>query len=98
MLRQLSIQNRSPSELRQLAGERREQAVSRNGSIRALLLKEAKLLEFQAELKAWVEWTDLDQQSAGPSELAAEGRQPMQCELAPLLDRLSSRMALSLGD
>ena len=67
-------------------------------ALEPLLLKEAKLLEFQAELRAWIKRKGLDQQSASPGKFAAEGRQSMPCELAPFFDRLSSRMALSLGD
>jgi CRP-like cAMP-binding protein len=55
MLRRLSIQNRSSGELRQLAAERQEMAASRTGKVRALLLKEAKLLEFYADSRTWVE-------------------------------------------
>jgi CRP-like cAMP-binding protein len=55
MLRQLSIQNRSPEELRRLAADRRQLAASRTGKVKALLLKEARLLEFYAESRTWVE-------------------------------------------
>jgi CRP-like cAMP-binding protein len=58
MLRQLTIQIRSPAELRQLAAERRQLASTKAGRIRDLLLNEAKLLDYQAQLKAWTEHPD----------------------------------------
>jgi CRP-like cAMP-binding protein len=93
MLHQLTVQNRSPDELRQLAVERRELAASRTGSIKALLLKEAKLLEFQADLRRWVELSERASQRG-----LDEGQQPMPHDLAPFLIKLSSRMALSRAD
>ena len=93
MLHQLTIQNRSPAELRQLAVERRELAASRAGSIKALLLKEAKLLEFQAELRSWVELPEPSCQR----DLDG-GKRSMPHDLAPFLTKLSSRMALSRAD
>ncbi|MGA7809863.1 Crp/Fnr family transcriptional regulator [Bradyrhizobium sp.] len=54
MLRKLSVQNRSPAELRRLAAERREQASSQTGKIKRLLLEEARLLDFQAESRIWI--------------------------------------------
>jgi CRP-like cAMP-binding protein len=59
MLRQLTIQNRSPAELRQLAAARRQLAsTTKVGRIRDLLLNEGKLLDYQAELRAWIEHPD----------------------------------------
>jgi CRP-like cAMP-binding protein len=94
MLRQLSIHNRSAGELRQLAVERRELAAAKTGSIRALLLKEAKLLEFQAELRTWVERSSTD----GRSDLKPASRQSIPYDLAPLVAKLSSRLDLTAGD
>jgi CRP-like cAMP-binding protein len=93
MLHQLTIQNRSPAELRQLARERRQLATSRTGSIKALLLKEAKLLEFQAEVKRWVE-----QQERASQRHLDGNRRSMPNDLAPFLTKLASRMALSQAD
>ena len=58
MLRQLTIQNRSPVELRQLAAERRQLASTKVGRVRELLLNEARLLDYQAELRAWTQHPD----------------------------------------
>src|SRR6202012_3712408 len=58
MLRQLTIQNRSPVELRQLAAERRQLASTKVGRVRELLLNEARLLDYQADLKAWTKHPD----------------------------------------
>jgi CRP-like cAMP-binding protein len=51
-------------ELRQLASDRRQQASTKVGRIRDLLLNEAKLLDYQAELRAWVGHPD--RQVEGP--------------------------------
>jgi CRP-like cAMP-binding protein len=97
MLRQLTIRNRSPGELRQLAIERRELAATKTGSIRALLLKEAQLLEFQVELRTWIERSD---------EIRADGHKvsrpaslpSIPYYLAPLIAKLSSQMGLAAAD
>jgi len=103
MLRQLSIHNRSAGELRQLALERRELAAARTGSIKALLLKEAKLLEFQAELRAWVERSSIETRTDGrndvkPASLKPASLQSILYDLAPLGAKLSSRLGLTSAD
>jgi len=98
MLRQLSIHNRSAGDLRQLAVERRELAAARTGSIRALLLKEAKLLEFQAELRTWIERSSIEVRTEGPSGLKPASFQPIPYDLAPLVAKLSSRLGLDAAD
>jgi CRP-like cAMP-binding protein len=93
MLHQLTIQSRSPAELHQLAVERRELAALRTGKIRALLLKEAELLEFHAELRNWVELSE------PASQRGLDGTKPsIPHELAPFFTKLTSRMALSPSD
>jgi CRP-like cAMP-binding protein len=98
MLRQLSIHNRSAGELRQLAVERRELAAARTGSIRALLLKEAKLLEFQAELRTWVERSSMEAPTDGARALHPATLQPIPYDLAPLVTKLSRRLGLDAAD
>jgi len=98
MLRQLSIHNRSAGELRQLALERRELAAARTGSIKALLLKEAKLLEFQAELRAWVERSSIETRTDGRNDVKPANLQSMLYDLAPLGVKLSSRLGLTSAD
>lgn len=93
MLRQLSMHNRSVDELRQLASERRELAATKTGSIRALLLKEAKLLEFQAELRAWVEARTDGQGYIRPANLPS-----LPYDLRGLIAKLTSRMGLAATD
>jgi len=55
MLHRVTIHNRSSQELRQLAQERRTVAASKDRKVRELLLQEAKLLDFYAELRDWME-------------------------------------------
>lgn len=97
----LTIKNRTPDELRQLASERRELAHPKQRRTKALLLSEARLLEHYADLRSWVERTRPDDsgddllgerstiQSAPPSEPH---------DLAPFLTTLSLRMALPVAD
>ena len=98
MLRQLTIHNRSTGDLRQLAVERRELAATKSGSIRALLLKEAQLLEFQVALRTWVErsgneiWTD-GREGLKPASLPS-----VPFYLAPLITKLSCQMGLAAAD
>lgn len=99
MLRRLSIQNRSPAELRQLALERRELAAAKDGSVKALLLNEARLLEFHAGLRAWIEWRRPGQ-AAGFAKTGASVRidAPHWDELGPFINQFCSRIALSAAD
>ena len=98
MLRQLSIHNRSASELRQLAVERRELAATKSGSIPALLLKEAQLLEFQVELRIWVERPSVEIRARGRSDVEPADLPSRPYYLAPLIAKLSSRMGLAAAD
>jgi CRP-like cAMP-binding protein len=98
MLRQLSIHDRSPHDLRQLALERRELAEAKTGSIRALLLKEARLLEFQADLRIWAEQPSLEARTDGRRNLGPAHLPSIPYELAPLVVKLSSRMGLAAAD
>lgn len=95
MLHGLSINNRKPEELRALARDRRELAISKTGRLKALLLNEAKLLEFHADLRIWMVST------ARPLSESALPSRP-ETGLIPLrhstLGRLMSRMALSAED
>jgi CRP-like cAMP-binding protein len=98
MLHRLTIQGRSVGELRQLAADRRAMAGSKEGHIRALLLNEASLLEFYAELRSWMERTP-----ALPAERDAQmaprlASAPIAINLFPLLTALARRMALSVAD
>lgn len=72
MLRRLTIKNRSPTELWQLAAERRELATSKTGRVRELLLNEARLLEFQSELKAWMRDSNRDLADRRTRRIASE--------------------------
>ena len=98
MLRRLSIHNRSAGELRQLAMERREQAATKTGNIRALLLKEAQLLEFQVELRNWAERPNIETQPESPRDLRPAGLPSIPYELATLVAKLSSRLGLAAAD
>jgi CRP-like cAMP-binding protein len=98
MLRRLSIQTRTPGELRQLASERRELAASKDGSIKALLLNEARLLDFHAELRAWIERTEASHANHRLGDPDPRAAQPVPQDLAPFLTKLSSRMALPASD
>jgi CRP-like cAMP-binding protein len=98
MLHRLSIQNRSPRELRQLASERRGLASSKEGRLKALLIMEAELLEFHAGMRIWLEHTaPLD---PGDLQVVQEQTQATaQLSLARLfLAALSRRMALPAAD
>jgi CRP-like cAMP-binding protein len=98
MLRQLTIHNRSAGELRQLATERRELAATKTGSIRALLLKEAQLLEFQVELRTWVEQSNIEIRADRHREFRPASSPSIPYYLAPLITKLSSRMGLAAAD
>ena len=99
MLRQLSIHNRSAGELRQLAAQRRELAAAKTGSLRALLLKEAKLLDFQAELRMWVERSGTETHGIDRrSDPRPANLQSISYDLAPLVAKLSSRLGLTAAD
>jgi CRP-like cAMP-binding protein len=58
MLYRLTINSRSSRELRQLADERRTLAASKDSRLKALLLREARLLESYAELRDWMDRAD----------------------------------------
>jgi CRP-like cAMP-binding protein len=96
MLYRLSIQNRTPGELRQLASERRELAGSKDGHLKRLLLNEAKQLEFYLEFRSWMDRTAAHQ--AGERAQAARQAVPKSIDLSPLLETLSHRMGLSVDD
>jgi CRP-like cAMP-binding protein len=98
MLRQLTIHNRSADELRQLATERRELASTKSGSIRALLLKEAQLLEFQVELRTWVEKSNVEVRADRHTNIRPAGSLSIPYYLAPLITKLSSRIGLAAAD
>jgi CRP-like cAMP-binding protein len=90
VLRQLTIQSRSPTELRQLAADRRRLATTKVGRIRDLLLNEAKLLDYQAELKAW---------TAHPDRLIGSRRaRPVPHDQTQFLPGFSLPMILPLAD
>src|SRR3954468_11232589 len=55
MLHRLTINSRSSRELRQLAHDRRTLAASKDNQLKALLLREARLLESYAELRDWLD-------------------------------------------
>ncbi|MBR0753842.1 Crp/Fnr family transcriptional regulator [Bradyrhizobium jicamae] len=93
MLHQLTISSRTSEELRQLARERRQLALDRSGSLRSLLIKEAKLLEFNADLRSWLE--------ARPAKAGLTERRRLaepSLDIAPFLSKLASRTALSFAD
>src|SRR5436305_10512436 len=100
MLRRLAIQNRSPQELRQLASERRDLATNSVSGIKSLLLREARLLDFHAELRAWLglEAPRHQRPSAGQIKLDGKIRPPTPTDFAPFLAKLSSRMTLPASD
>jgi CRP-like cAMP-binding protein len=101
MLRRLSIQNRSPGELRELAAERRELAVGKNISVRTLLLNEARLLEYHADLRLWMQQTELASQERPATSYrggSAATSWMFAPEVAPLLTALRSRMVLPMAD
>src|SRR3954452_9708723 len=98
MLRQLSIHSRSAGELRQLAVERREQAATKSGSIRALLLKEAQLLEFQVELRNWADRANIETRADGRQAFRPASWPSVPYELAPLVAKMSSRLGLAATD
>jgi CRP-like cAMP-binding protein len=98
MLLRLSVKNRSPVELLALAADRRELAVGKSATVRAQLINEAKLLEFHADLRAWMQQTEPDAKRPAPW---SDGRLPewlLAAELASVLSPLRSRMALSIAD
>lgn len=96
MLHRLTLKGRSYEELRQLAAERRTLATSEEGHLRALLLNEAALLDFYAELRAWMERTP---PSEGGAQFAAATLAPSGAfDLSPLLGTLGRRMGLSIAD
>jgi CRP-like cAMP-binding protein len=76
-------------------------AASKEGRIKALLLEEARLLEFYAELRAWLALTDLgrpDRQSMARSKTDGQDGWSTPYDFAPFLNKLSSRMALPISD
>jgi CRP-like cAMP-binding protein len=100
MLHQLSIRNRTPEELRQLASQRRELAISKEGRVKTLLLSEAKLLEFHAELRLWMDRTESRQSDHGSAgDRAALPRAIARSSSHDrVLTTLSSRMGLPMVD
>jgi CRP-like cAMP-binding protein len=96
MLHRLTLQGRSYDELRQLASERRTLAMSRDGHLRTLFLNEAALLDFYAELRAWMDRTPLSEADA---QIAVRtSTQSPAFDLAPLLGTLGRRMGLWIAD
>jgi CRP-like cAMP-binding protein len=96
MLYRLTLQGRSYTELRQLAYERRKLATSKDGHLKTLLQNEAALLDFYAELRAWMERTPSSEE--GAETAAATTTQSAAFDLSPLLLSLGSRMGLSIAD
>lgn len=92
MLHRLSIQNRRPEELRALARDRRELGNSKTGRLRALLLNEAKLLEFHADLRVWMD------RSAPPAHCQPSDAGSRDDDRLPAPGPLGSRMGLSIED
>src|SRR3954453_21757678 len=104
MLYRLTIQSRSPQELRQLARERRTLAASREDRLKSLLLQEAKLLESYAELRDWMEDSDrrVRQHASGASKVGLKaGPGGESCPIAPAIgtgsDLLASHVAARLA-
>src|SRR4051812_6798310 len=108
MLYRLTIQSRSPQELRQLARERRTLAASREDRLKSLLLQEAKLLESYAELRDWMEVSDrrVRQHASGASKVGLkaglkEGPRGEAGPIAPAIgtgaDLLASHVAARLA-
>src|SRR4051794_12843798 len=111
MLYRLTIQSRSPQELRQLALERRVlAAASREDRLKALLLQEAKLLESYAGLRDWMDGSDrssASQQASGASKAGHKtGHGGDSRHVAPamrigsdlLASHVAARLALGPGD
>lgn len=93
MLRRLSIQNRSAGELRALAAERREVAAGKDTKVRSLLLNEARLLEFHADLRIWMQRGEPDQTAPELTARQHGGAEPpslLSPDLVPLLSKLRS--------
>ena len=98
MLHRLTIQGRTVGELRQLAADRRAMAGSKDGHLRALLLNEATLLEFYAELRTWMERPPAPSANRGAEMAPPLASQPIATNLSPLLTAFGRRMALSVAD
>ncbi|WP_314957696.1 Crp/Fnr family transcriptional regulator [Bradyrhizobium cosmicum] len=97
MLHRLTLQGRTTGELRQLASERRAMAGSKEGHLKTLLLNEASLLEFYAELRTWMECPPAPFGQRG-AQMAPPPAQPVATNLSPLLTAFAHRMALSVAD
>jgi CRP-like cAMP-binding protein len=96
MLHRVTIQGRTHGELRQLASERRSLADAKEGRLRTLLLSEARLLDFYAELRSW-----MDRTAVSPSDGEAQPAPRVltqSSDLSPLLAALTRRMGLSVVD
>jgi len=107
MLQRLTVHNRSSQELRQLAHDRRAAAASKDGRFKSLLLQEAKLLEYYAELRDWMEPADAsspdrrsadDQAAAERMHRAHADRHPGLPGFSLLASWLSTRLLLSAED
>ena len=104
MLNRLTISSRSPRELRELAHERRVLAAGKDERIKALLLREATLLESYAGLREWMESADRrwGVRSTGPAGSAApnEGHAAQVSLTGPsvLAKHAATRLALDAAD
>ena len=98
MLHRLTIHGRTVGELQQLASERRAMAVSKEGHLRTLLLNEASLLEFYAELRAWMEVTPASSVQRGAQMAPTIPAPAIAPNLTPLLTAFARRMVLSVAD
>jgi CRP-like cAMP-binding protein len=98
MLHRLTIQGRTIGELRQLAAERRMMAGSKEGHLRILLLNEATLLEFYADLRIWMERASVPSAEGGAQMAPQLPSQSTAVNLSPLLTALARRMTLSVAD
>lgn len=95
MLSRLSIHNRSPEELQALAQERRKLSTSKAGRLKTLLLSEAKLLEFHADLRIWMDSTTPIRHSAPLKQI---DKAAVPCDRPPAAGPLGPGMALSVDD
>lgn len=96
MLHRLSIHNRRPEELRALAQERRKLSDSREGRLKNLLLSEAKLLEFHADLRLWMDRTTPYSRRSEPHSQIEKSAVPP--DRPPAGGPLGSGLALSADD
>lgn len=95
MLHRLSIHNRSPEELQVLAQERRKLSDSKTGRLKNLLLSEAKLLEFHADLRIWMDRTTPIRHPAPHPQVEKAG---VPSDRPAAADPLGPGMALSADD